>query len=349
MDARAEKTGRDVAAREMPRGEVPAAGARTARGRAAGARAAFSRLHVAVCASYLVGAVILTALGTQPVLVATSLLGALLCSLCCLGARTGLGQLRWQLPALAIVCLANPLFSHSGATELFRVGPLVVRLEALAFGLSMGAVLVATIVWLECAAAVLETDRVMELGGGVLPTVTLMLSMALQVVPQLLERSRGASAVLEACTAARVGGGTGDGRAAGVDRGFAEAAGRSSRQNALERGARLSGQLMGWAMEDSIERANVMRARGWQAGAARSTYVRERFDGRAAACECAVLLLFAASLASVIAVESGWQFYPTLPAISWQWGYVAPGLYMLAPALYRVHDGLSLARWEAAR
>ena len=73
----------------------------------------------------------------QPVLVAVSLAGALAASLAFRGVRATLRGLRWQLPAMGVICLVNPLFSASGSTELWRLGSVVIYLESLAFGACM--------------------------------------------------------------------------------------------------------------------------------------------------------------------------------------------------------------------
>lgn len=300
----------------------------------ASGRDAFETLHPAVVVTYFAGVVVLTAFAMEPVLVGLSLAGALLCSLVCLGPRETARQLRWQLPAIALVCLANPLYSHSGATVVATLGPVVIRAEALAFGLAMGALLVATVTWLACAASAQGFDRMLGLGGGVFPTVSLMVSMALQLVPQLLDRARQVRAVEAACTAA-------GGPAPDVpDDG--------SRAGRLAHGARLSGVLMAWSMEESVGRADAMRARGWRAGAPRTCYRRERFGTADALAETAVALLLSLSALAAWSACGAWRFYPTMPPLAWRWGYVPYALLMALPTLRVAGERVRWARWEAA-
>ncbi len=82
---------------------------------------AFDAVHAAVPATLLAGTVALCMLAVEPVLVAVSLAGALAFSLVARGARATLRGLAWQLPLLALVCLANPFFSASGSTLLFKL------------------------------------------------------------------------------------------------------------------------------------------------------------------------------------------------------------------------------------
>ena len=163
---------------------------------------AFDACHACVPAALFASILLLTMFSVQPVLVALSLTGALAFSALARGPRATLLGLRWQLPMLALVCLANPLFSASGSTLLLRLGPVCVYAESLAYGAVMGALMVSVVVWFEGAAAVLTQDRLLSLGRGGSSSVALVVSMASQLTPQLLRRSRGVEASLSACSAA---------------------------------------------------------------------------------------------------------------------------------------------------
>ena len=130
---------------------------------------AFDACHACVPAVLFAAILLLTMFSVQPVLVALSLTGALAFSALARGPRATLLGLRWQLPMLALVCLANPLFSASGSTLLVRLGPVCVYAESLAYGAVMGALMVSVVVWFEGAAAVLTQDRLLSLGRGARP------------------------------------------------------------------------------------------------------------------------------------------------------------------------------------
>ena len=68
---------------------------------------AFDAVHAAVPTALFAGVVALTMLAVQPALVAASLAGALLFSLLARGVAATARGLVWQLPLLALVCLAN--------------------------------------------------------------------------------------------------------------------------------------------------------------------------------------------------------------------------------------------------
>ena len=57
--------------------------------------------------------------------------------------------------------------------------------ESLFYGLVMGMLLVAVVAWFFNASSVLTSDKVMAVFGGVLPVVSLMVSMALRLAPRV--------------------------------------------------------------------------------------------------------------------------------------------------------------------
>lgn len=280
---------------------------------------AFDACHACVPAALFASILLLTMFSVQPVLVALSLTGALAFSALARGPRATLLGLRWQLPMLALVCLANPLFSASGSTLLVRLGPVCVYAESLAYGAVMGALMVSVVVWFEDAAAVLTQDRLLSLGRGGSSSVALVVSMASQLTPQLLRRSRGVEASLSACSAA------------------------GPRPGLRERLTRESGQLMTWALEDSLERADAMRARGWESGARRTSYRADilRESDAAKTCGVVVLALLCAFLAAVACGQ--WSFYPVMPALVCWWGYAPYAALMLLPAVAAVAERI---RWR---
>lgn len=249
---------------------------------------AYGTCHAIVPATCFAGTIALSMLSVQPVLVGISLAGALAFSALARGWRATLRGLRWQLPLLALVCLANPLFSASGSTLLLKLGPRSVYLESLAYGATMGALMVAVVLWFECAAAVLDQDRLLSLAGRRARSVPLVVSMAAQLMPQLLGRARAVRAATDACTAA------------------------GPRPPARAALVRTSTLLLGWALEDSVERADVMRARGWESGCERTSYRPERVRGRDVAALVGIASLLLACVACAWAACSGWRFYPTM-------------------------------------
>lgn len=270
---------------------------------------AFDTAHPAVPAVYLAFTLAFTMFSFQPVLIALSLAGALAYGCCARGVRETLAGLRWQLPVVAVIALLNPIFSASGSTELFRLGVRAVYLESLCYGAAMGALFIASASWLRAAASLLSFDRVMALFGNAAPVIALMVSMTMRLIPRFLRRG---DAVLAAQRAVAV-------------------PGRTRGELVRER-LRLSSVLMGWGMEDSLETADAMRARGWGGAPRRTTFSRYRFT-RADAWALAGLLAGGAAVGLLAwAATSQYSFFPVMSRLVPWWGYVPYAAWMLLPA-----------------
>ena len=226
-------------------------------------RTAFDLFHPVVAFGYFAVMFALSMTAMQPVYLAISLASVLSYSAVLCGWRATGRSLLWQLPLVAVVALANPLFSASGSQ-------------------------------------VLTSDKVMTLFGGVAPTIGLMLSMTARLVPQFVRRGNGIADVERACTAARP---------------AEEPAGKL----AVMRGyLRRTSVLMGWGMEDSLETAGAMKARGWGAAARRTTYARYRFRR--------------------------FRFYPTIGGLAPWWNYLPYALFACLPLAITAKEHL---RWRA--
>lgn len=276
----------------------------------------FHTYHPAVAFIFLVCALGLSMCCMHPVYAAFSLAGALACSCVCRGGRATLLSLRWVVPLCLIVAAANPLFVASGFTELFRVGLRAVYLEALIYGLCSGAVFASVFLWFASYSACMDSESSLALFGNVLPVVTLMVSQVLRLVPQFVSRGKSVSCVQDAVSAA---------------------APRGKRDAARGR-MRIVSVLMGWGMEDALERSDAMRARGYECGAKRTTCKRLHVHARDAVAVGFVLALAAVSAVTTWAVCSRYSFYPVADPVAFWWGYILYALFMMVPVILWVID-----------
>lgn len=290
----------------------------------AGAR---SLRHPAVCGVYFLAVIVLCMSAFHPVLLGIAFVSGLLYSICLRGGREVARSLRWQLPLVLVVMLLNPLASTKGATVLFSIGGHPFCLESLAYGACMGVLLVSTVLWLSNTSHVLTPDRVRGLLGRRAPVVALMTSMTMRLVPRYVERGNAVAEVQRACTSAS----PRDGGAAG---------GRTGVRRRSAPFLRLMSLLMGSSMEDALETADSMRARGWSAHGGRTVYVRRRFRARDVADLAVVGALVALSVfvAVRLCANFAYSFYPTMtPVVLW-WGYLPYALLFFLPLLLALRE-----------
>lgn len=272
--------------------------------------AAFSMSHPAVPALYMVLTLGLTMFSMQPVLIALSLAGGLAYGFATRGAARTLGALRWQLPVILIIALVNPLFSASGSTELFHIGMRAVYLESMMYGLCVGGLFVASVLWFEAAASMLGYDKVLALLGNAAPVIALMISMCMRLIPQFLRRGRTVLAVQDAI----------------------DVPGRAP-ADPVRSCLRASSVLMGWGMEDSLERADAMRSRGWGAASRRTTYARYRLRRGDVAALVGLAVFGAAAVAVAWTATTQYSFYPQLSVPAPWLGYVVYAAWMVLHAI----------------
>ena len=117
------------------------------------------------------------------------------------------------------------------------------------------------------------------------------------------------------------------------------AAPQTKRQQTAGR-LRIVSVLMGWGMEDGIERSDAMHARGYDCGARRTTYKRYRFGRADASVLAAIVVLAAVAGACAAAVCLRFSFYPTLSGWGAWWAYLPYALLMAVPSALRFKEWL---------
>lgn len=300
---------------------------------------AFEDAHPVVGLLYFISIALFSMFVMHPVFVLIQVIASFVFGVCCVGWRTMLRSLRWQLPVLVLVSLSNPLFNRSGLTTLLTVGPIKIQLEALVYGLCMAGMLLSVLQWLSNAAAVLTEDKILGLGASRLPAVSLMVSMTAQLTPQLLRRSHQVSAALDACSAAAVVYRPQDGpqehgtKTTKNKNDDVQPTPKLAKRLSRIKQVRIASVLMGWALEDSLERADAMRARGWGAKTKHSQYHLVR--AQTSDYVWAVTLVFSILICLYICIAAlqTWVFYPLMSHVVPWWGYAFFAYYAFLPSL----------------
>ena len=270
----------------------------------------FSAYHPSVGFTYLVVVIAFAMAAFHPVYIGCSLAGALCCSLIVRGLRSTAKTTMLVLPLVACIALANLLLSPMGSTVVFSIGTHAFYLEAAFFGTCMGCLFAAMMLWFASYAAIMDSEATATLMGTALPTVSLMVSQVMGLVPQYLRRGRAISLSQKATSVANP-----TGRIAGT-----------------RRSLRSINVLISWSMEDGLVRADCMRARGYGCRTIRSRYRKQRFAWRDGVALGLVALLAVVN-AGLAAVACGqFVFYPTTSSLVGWWGYL-PYLTLMAVPL----------------
>jgi energy-coupling factor transport system permease protein len=189
--------------------------------------------------------------------------------------------------------------------------------------------LMSVFVWFQCYQALITNDKFMYLFGRIAPTSALVVSMVLKLVPVTIRKYH---EIEESQSALRVSSDSVDGR-----------------KGRIRSAVRVSGVLLSRTMEDSIETADSMRARGYGSGR------RTRFSNyRLAPADVICISILAALLVVVgsliVIANRSVNFFPVIripdgPVLNGTL-LVAYALLLLAPLLIETQN---LWRRSAAR
>lgn len=205
----------------------------------------FSLCHPLLNFFYFGVVLLFTMFNQHPVFLGISYVGAIFYAALLNGWKKTLKQgLLVTLPGLLIVGLLNPMFNHYGVTMLYYIESSGnwITLEAVVYGLVLGAVMFVVIQWFGCYNKVMTTDKFVYLFGRIIPALSLVLSMALRFVPRFLNQLK-------------------------VIRNGQKAMGRDVSEgtllNRIKYGLQILSILVTWSLENAIETSDSMQSRGY--------------------------------------------------------------------------------------
>ena len=276
---------------------------------------AFAGFHPIINLFYFVAVVGFAMFLTHPVCLALSLVNALMYSIYLGGKKAVRFSLVYMLPLLVVTALLNPVFNHQGATILtyFPNGnPLT--LESILFGVAAAVMMITVISWFSCFNAVMTSDKFVYLFGKMAPALSLILAMALRLVPRFIEHIKVISNA-QKCV----------GRDVKNGNVFQKA----------KNGIRILSIMVTWALENAIETADSMKGRGYGLPG-RTAFSIFRFGRRDA---CALVYISACVAVVFAGAAAGVYHFRYFPTVKGEWtgaatvavftAYLALGLFPL--------------------
>jgi hypothetical protein len=295
------------------------------------ARRSFSRLHPLVTVVLFGCEVVLAAFSFQPLCALIAFVGAEACIVQLFDSKHAVKQLVWYAPIIVLMTVINPFFSASGSTVLYSFGHTQLYAESLVYGATSGLVLVSTLSWLECLFVVVSPLELLQRSSVRFPGLRLVLSLSVQLMPQLLSDLTVAQQIQSANTAAKA-----CDSATQLPRQSRFPGQRrflSARKAIVQTASTINAVCMS-ALEKSISTFQSIVSRGWGMAGHRSRWSAEVLD----AYDTVALLIF--TFLSVIAAVSlymlvqAWQFYPTMPEFQVSFWYLGVVLFTVLPAIF---------------
>lgn len=173
--------------------------------------------------------------------------------------RKGWKMILGVLPVFVMIAVINPLFNLQGEHVIFTyMNGRPYTFEALCYGIALGAMFVSVLMWFASYSAVMTSDKFLYLFGKIAPSISLVLTMILRLVPEYQKK------ITQISAARKCIGKSGD-------------AGNVTEK--AENGLTLVSALTSWALEGGIVTADSMRSRGYGSGK-RTTFSIYRMEWR---------------------------------------------------------------------
>ena len=289
---------------------------------------AFSGYSPAVNFIFYIGTVFFTVLIVHPVFLGCSLVLSAVYYLQVRG-RQGLGMIGGMIPVFAALSLINPLLNTGGERVLFYLGQRPYTLEALYYGMALGAMFAAVILWFASYNLTMTSDKFMYVFGRRSPVVSMILTMVFRMVPGFQRKAR------QITTARRC-----IGR---MDSG-------SSLQSKLRPSFAVVSSLTSWALEGGVVTADSMQSRGYGSGR-RSAFSVYSFVKRDRLTVCLMAGLLALVLAAVLRGGAREAYTPELFVTDFNdpWLFIGSMGWFVFLSIPIAIDLVEAVRWHVLR
>ena len=292
-------------------------------------RDAFSNYHPLVNFLYFGLIFAFSMIFMHPICLAISIVCAFIYSIILKGKKAVKFNLIFLLPSMLITALINPAFNHEGATiitYLHTGNPLT--LESIAYGIAASCMLATVICWFSCFNEVINSDKFVYLFGRIIPSMSLVLSMALRFVPKFKAQIKVVSNA-QRCIGKDVSNG-------GI---FQRA----------RHGITILSIMITWALENAIETSDSMRSRGYGLPN-RTAFSIYKFEKRDKTALAAIVLLGSYLFWGSILGAFKWRYFPTMKGVSFNLFnislFVSYAVLCLVPVIITIKEE---KQWKATQ
>jgi len=229
----------------------------------------------------------------NPIILFISYIGAFAYSLKLNGRKALKFNLLYMLPLMMIAVAINVLFVHEGATILgYFVNGNPITLESIVYGVFSALMIGSVIIWFSCFNEIISSDKIIYLFGRIFPKTSLIFSMILRLVPMYKAEIRVISNAQK-----------------GIGRDF-------TRGNIFQRaknGLKILSIMLTWALENGVETADSMKARGYGLKG-RTSFSIFRFDRRDSMLAIIIGILI---MIFIYGLSIGKFYFRIYPTVKW--------------------------------
>ncbi|MCH5279673.1 MAG: energy-coupling factor transporter transmembrane protein EcfT [Christensenellaceae bacterium] len=293
-------------------------------------RDTFSSIHPAIEMFYFAWVLVITMLMTHPAVLITTLISTSVYAVYLKGGRALKFELICVLPLMLLTAAMNPLFNHAGVTTLFYLSngnP--ITLEAVLYGLAAAAMFGGIMVCFSCYNHIVTSDKLMYVFGRIIPSLSLLISMALRFVPRFSGHIKDVS---------------------NSQKNIGMSVETGSIIKRLRSGLSILSATVTWALENAVITADSMKSRGYGLKG-RTAFSIFKFYKRDK-----IVLITLAALAIVFALciftgQIYIRYYPSVRinghSISAIAGYVSFAVFCNLPMILNVSEDIKWRRSES--
>lgn len=289
----------------------------------------FSTCHPIINFTFFIGALVFGMILMHPGFLVCSMLLSAVYYLTIKG-RKGMRFLGRLFVLFLVLSALNPLFAPYGEHILFTYfGGRIYTLEALCYGMVLSAMVVSVLSWFASYNEVMTSDKFLYLFGRLSPSVTMILTMVLRLIPSYKKK------IVQM-----------NGARQGI--GLSKDAG--SKREKAEHGLVLISALTSWALEGGIITADSMRSRGYGAGK-RTSFSLYRMEGRDKVLLGVLVVLLAVLIFCGIKGGAAVTYSPKLHIAGFEnpytcAGLIAYGIFLSIPSVLNIGEEM---RWRSLK
>lgn len=286
----------------------------------------FSSIHPLPSFLYYIGAIILTMTFYHPIFLFTGLLILIAINFIQNKGKKLKSYSKFYLFMAIIIVILNPIISSRGETVLFYIFDKVITLESFLYGVCTMLSLISIMILFLSYNMIITDDKFMYLFSGILPKTSFLVMMTMRFVPLFKRRAE------EIAIAQKLKGGETH---------------KNSFKDKIKEGMQTLNILVTWSLEEAIQTARSMRARGYGATQDRTFYFNYRMDTLDIIVLIAIIVVIFILLFSWNTNLFAYQIYPKVQSIKFDFKttlfFILYSLYMGIPIII---EGMDKRKWR---
>lgn len=263
---------------------------------------------------YTASLIIISMTFFNPLFIAASAVISVILSLFAVGIKKTLKAALITLPISAVIAVFNPIISHGGRTLLFYLFDTPITFEALFYGICSGTMLFSVIMFFSVYNRLVPPDKFLFIFSKAAPAFSMVVMMTQRFIPLFNARFKAISSAKKTL---------------GEKGGLKSALNKNS-------------MLLLWSMEEGLETADSMKARGYGTSK-RSSFSLYRFSFKDVTLTVLTALFIVISIV-FYSLSKKAEFYPIIQFDSSLYSLISLLCFIILGTLFPINETLFLLK-----